>query len=74
MSRLQRTKRRQKLKKFSALLRYGHAGSGRYAETRRIIWARNMLHAYDVCKKLPGVKKTKNGRLHSVISIEEMRN
>jgi len=47
----------------------GHVGAGKYDESVRIIWAKDMLEAHEVARRLGGVKK---GTMRGVISIEEV--
>jgi len=46
-----------------------HAGTNRYREETRIIEARDIIHAYDICRyKLKGVKKRKG-----IIKLEPLK-
>lgn len=43
-------------KVYSALLKYGHFGSGNYVEKRVILYAENLIEAWKKATLLPGVK------------------
>ena len=61
---------RFKNKFYKAVLKYGHAGVGRYLELTRLIIARDIKEAMEIAMKLPGVKKKKG--LNAIEKLERV--
>jgi len=60
-----------KSKFYKTILKYGHAGVGRFQEITRVIIARNLNEALEITQRLPGVKKTKG--MAAVEKIEQIK-
>jgi hypothetical protein len=61
------------MSKFRCIVKYGHAGSGKYTERSYYVWATDLLDAMSKVKTFSGVKKGNLFRTGgSVLQVERV--